>query len=199
MEAAAFWKVIGEYNLHTGGCQIALLAVLIIGVLTSYLTRYKWIAKVVLGLLNSFIAIFFFHEYGTEPIQRYFALPLFSATAILFFYESIKKPTDDILLPKPMAATLMVLYAAYPFVSVLLGGAFPQMVTHIMPCPVATISIAVYSCYRKHNLLLLILLTIWGLTGIKALIFSAYEDIILLLAGIYGVWLIVRHVYATKH
>ena len=92
----------------------------------------------------------------------------------------------------------MVLYAAYPLVSMLLGGRFPQLVTHIMPCPVVTISIAVYSCYKRKNLALLILLTIWGLTGVKALIFSAYEDIILLLAGLYGVWLIIQYFYGLQ-
>ena len=92
----------------------------------------------------------------------------------------------------------MVLYAAYPLVSMLFGGRFPQLVTHIMPCPVVTISIAVYSCYKRKNLALLILLTIWGLTGVKALIFSAYEDIILLLAGLYGVWLNIQYFYGLQ-
>ena len=59
--------------------------------------------------------------------------------------------------------------------------------TYIMPCPVASLSIAVYSGYQKKNKLLLALLTIWGLTGIKSLIFNAYEDIILLVCGLYGV------------
>nr|WP_320954715.1 DUF6064 family protein [Hungatella effluvii] len=64
------------------------------------------------------------------------------------------------------------------------------MVTYIMPCPIVSVSIAVYSGYHRKNRFLLLLLTIWGLTGIKSLIFSAYEDIILLVAGIYGVSLI---------
>ncbi len=58
---------------------------------------------------------------------------------------------------------------------------FPQMVTHIMPCPVVSLSIAVYAGYNKKNKLLLAMLTVWGLTGIKSVIFSAYEDIILLI------------------
>ena len=50
-----------------------------------------------------------------------------------------------------------------------------------------------YLCTRKE--VLLILLTIWGLTGVKALIFSVYEDVILLLAGLFGVWLIIQYFY----
>ena len=85
---------------------------------------------------------------------------------------------------------LLVLYLAYPFVSILLGNSFPQMVTYIMPCPVISISMTVYSGYKRKNKLLLALLTICGLTGIKSVIFNAYEDIILLICGLYGIALL---------
>ena len=198
MDASAFWEVIGKYNLNTSVYQIVLLSLLVAGILASFLSKNKWIAKAVLGVLNLFIAIFFFLQYGTEPIQKFFALPLFSASGILFMYETIRHPEDTISRPSVAAIILMVLYAVYPLVSMLLGGRFPQLVTHIMPCPVVTVSIAVYSCYKRKNLALLILLTIWGLTGVKALIFSAYEDIILLLAGLYGIWLIIKYFYGLQ-
>ena len=198
MDASAFWEIIGRYNLNTGIYQIVLLSLLVAGIVASYLSKNKWIAKAVLGVLNLFIALLFFLQYGTEPIQMFFALPLFAASGILFMYETIRHPEDTISRPSVAAIILMVLYAAYPLVSMLLGGRFPQLVTHIMPCPVVTISIAVYSCYKRKNLALLILLTIWGLTGVKALIFSAYEDIILLLAGLYGVWLIIQYFYGLQ-
>ena len=85
---------------------------------------------------------------------------------------------------------MLLLFVLYPAISFLLGNTFPKMVTYIMPCPIVSVSIAVYSGYRRKNRFLLLLLTIWGLTGIKSLIFSAYEDIILLVAGISGVSLI---------
>ncbi|MBU3849686.1 MAG: hypothetical protein IAA16_03890, partial [Candidatus Treponema excrementipullorum] len=56
------------------------------------------------------------------------------------------------------------------------------------------LSIAVYSGYQKKNKLLLALLTVWGLTGIKSLIFNAYEDIILLVCGLYGVVLLFKEI-----
>ena len=60
------------------------------------------------------------------------------------------------------------------------------MVTHIMPCPIVSLSITVCAGYRYKNRLLLALLTLWGLTGIKSIFFHAYEDTILLLCGLYG-------------
>ena len=67
-----------------------------------------------------------------------------------------------------------------------------------MPCPVISLSIAVYAGYKRKNKLLLILLTIWGLTGIKSIIFHAYEDMILLLCGFYGIMLSVNEIKRSK-
>ena len=89
---------------------------------------------------------------------------------------------------------MLLFYVCYPLVSVMLGNRFPQMVTYIMPCPVVSLSIAVYAGCQKKNKLLLALLTVWGLTGIKSVIFSAYEDLILLACGLYGVMLLVHEV-----
>lgn len=99
--------------------------------------------------------------------------------------------------PNLIQITLLLLYLLYPAVSILLGNSFPQMVTYIMPCPVISLSIAVYAGYKRKNKVLLTLLTIWGLTGIKSVIFNAYEDIILLIAGIYGVCILFK-MYRTK-
>ena len=89
---------------------------------------------------------------------------------------------------------LLLLYLFYPVVSMLLGNSFPQMVTYIMPCPVISLSIAVYAGYNRKNKLLLVLLTVWGLTGIKSIIFQAYEDVILLVCGLYGIALLISEI-----
>ena len=39
-------------------------------------------------------------------------------------------------------------------------------------------SIAVNTGYNRKNKLLLSLLTIWGLTGMKSVVFAAYEEIV---------------------
>lgn len=72
------------------------------------------------------------------------------------------------------------------------------MVTYIMPCPAISLSIAVYSGYKRKNKAMLVLLAIWGLTGIKSIIFNAYEDIILLICGLYATVLLVREVRRSK-
>ena len=186
MDAQAFWRVIGSYNEQTGWVQIVLLLVLLSALVLSCAGTIPWAAKFALGIGHLWIAAAFFAWHGTQLIQRYFALPLFLTCGILFLYESWHSREDALQRPRGLRGVLLLLYLLYPAISALLGNRFPQMVTHIMPCPIASLGIAVYTGYRKKNPVLLALLTIWGLTGIKSVLFHVYEDMILLLCGIYG-------------
>lgn len=38
----------------------------------------------------------------------------------------------------------------------------------------------------------MLLLIVWGMTGIKSLAFNVYEDLILWVCGFYGIYLIIR-------
>ena len=198
MDAQIFWDVIGNYNKQTWIIQIILFIFLILSIILSYTQKIVWAAKFSLGIANLFIGIGFFARYGTEPIQKYFALPLYLSCGILFLYESWHNKDDMIKKPNMIQVIFLSLYLVYPLASILLGNSFPRMVTHIMPCPVISLSIAVYAGYKRKNKLLLALLTVWGLTGIKSIIFSAYEDIILLLCGLYGIILLIGEIKQSK-
>lgn len=194
MDTQLFWNVIGNYNQQTIIIQIALLIFLLVAVVSTFTKKIKWLAKFALGITNLFVGIVFFGIYGTEAIQKFFALPLFLLSGFLFLYESIKNKEDIIDKPNLWQILLLMLYIFYPIISILLGNSFPQMITYIMPCPIISLGIVIYSCYKKRNKLLLVLLTIWGLTGIKSIIFNAYEDMILLLCGLYGVLLVKKDI-----
>lgn len=198
MNAHAFWNVIGNYNEQTKIIQIGMFIFVIFAIVLSYIRKVNWAAKFALGIANLFIGIVFFAWYGTEPIQKFFALPLYLLCGILFLYESWHNKNDLLEKPTPFQSLLILLYLLYPFISIVLGNSFPQMVTYIMPCPIVSLSIAVYAGYKRKNKLLLILLTVWGLTGIKSIIFSAYEDIILLICGFYSITLLVGEIKQSK-
>lgn len=87
MNAQAFWNVIGDYNEQTKNVQIGLLIFMILAIALSYIRKVNWAAKFALGIVNLFIGIVFFAWYGTEPIQKFFALPLYLLCGILFLYE----------------------------------------------------------------------------------------------------------------
>lgn len=192
MSASAFWNVIGRYNQNTIIIQVCVLLLLAMLFIVSLKTKYANAMKFGLGLVNLFIALVFFGYYGTEPIQKFFALPLYTAIGLLFILDAIKNHDDLIEVKSIPQVIILFLFVVYPLISLILGNRYPKMVLHIMPCPVVTLSIGVYSMYRKKNIVLLILLAVWGLTGIKSVIFHAYEDLILLFAGIYCVYIIVQ-------
>lgn len=198
MDTSVFWNVIGQYNQNTIIIQGLLLVLIAIAIVISYTQTAAYLAKLLLGMANLFIGVVFFGFYGTQPIQKFFAFPLFLICGILFLYETYKNKNDVLRKPDLFQIILLLLYCLYPVVSLALGNQFPKMVTHIMPCPVVSLSIAVYAGYKRKNKLLLLLLTIWGLTGIKSLIFNVYEDTILLLCGIYGVYLLIKEIRISK-
>lgn len=198
MDAQAFWNVISDYNSQTLAVQIVLTAFIVIVLALSYTGKIKWISKLGLGIANIYIGVVFFGMYGTEPIQRYFALPVYLCCGVLFIFESIRNRKDVLAKPNKWQAFLLLLYVIYPAVSFALGSTFPKLVTYIMPCPLISLSIAVYSGYKKKNIFVLVLLTVWGLTGIKSILFHAYEDIILLVCGVYSVYLIIAEYKKRK-
>ena len=77
MDAKVFWDVIGNYNEKTWIIQIILLVFVLLAGILSYMQKVKWAVKFALGFINLFIGIVFFAWYKTEPIQKYFALPLY--------------------------------------------------------------------------------------------------------------------------
>ncbi len=192
MDAQAFWDVIGAYNTQTVSMQIVLLAVLAVALTLSYTGTVGWCAKLALGISNLYIGVVFFGAFGTQSIQWFFALPLYLCCGGLFLFESIKNRNDRLERPGIWQMVLLLMFVLYPVVSLLLGNEFPSMVTHIMPCPIISLSIAVYSGYQKKNKLLLALLAVWGLTGVKSILFNAYEDLILLICGVYCTYLLVK-------
>lgn len=198
MNAQAFWNVIGNYNKQTWAIQILLMILLLFSIALSYMQKVKWAAKFSLGIANLFIGVVFFAWYGTEPIQKFFALPLYLFCGILFLFGAWKYKDDILEKPNKIQTVLLLFYTIYPIISLLLGNSFPRMVTYIMPCPVISLSIAVYTGYKRKNKVLLTLLTIWGLTGIKSIIFNVYEDTILLIGGLYGTVLLMREIRQSK-
>ena len=154
MDAQAFWNVIGQYNQNTVLIQVILLVLIAVAVTLSYTNKVACAAKLMLGIVNLFIAIVFFGCYGTQPIQKYFALPLYLFCGFLFLYECWHNKNDILEKPNLFQIILLLLYCSYPLISLMLGNQFPQIVTHIMPCSVVSLSIAVYAGYKSKNRML---------------------------------------------
>jgi hypothetical protein len=138
------------------------------------------------------MGIVFFGYYGTEKIQKYFALPLYIICGLLFIFECIKNRNDTLDKINKLQKALLIICVLYPVVSFIFGNRFPEITTYIMPCPLISFSIIIYSGYKNKNRLLLMIMALWGLTGIKAFVANAYEDLILLICGIYCIYLVIN-------
>lgn len=191
MNASSFWNVIAEYNIHTVYIQIFILTLIVFSIIIAHLKRLYYLPKIALGMSCLFIGFVFFLYYGTEPLQEFFAAPLFIAVGILFIYEARRNREDSMVTPNMITRILFMIVLLYPLISYLLGNVYPATVLLIMPCPMISLCILIYSCYTKRNRFLLLLLTIWGMTGIKSLFFNVYEDLILLVCGFYGIYLLI--------
>ena len=162
MDANIFWEIIGKYNNKTIIIQIVLFVIGIFSFILSYTGRIKWIIKLTLGIIILFIGIVHFGYYGTEMIQKYFAFPLFIISGLLFIFESIKNKQDILGKFNKIQFTLLILYLLYPLISFIFGNRFPKMATFIMPCPIISVSIVIYSAYKIRNKLLLVCMALWG-------------------------------------
>lgn len=192
MNALAFWNVIAEYNKHTLFIQVILLALIAISIIIAYVRHYYFLPKIALGISCIFIGVVFFLYYGTQPIQFFFAAPLYIISGILFIYEAKVNKTDILKKPNIITSILLVIVLLYPLISYLLGHKYPATVLLIMPCPIVSLCILIYSCYNRKNWLLMLLLILWGMTGIKSLILNVNEDLILWICGFYGIYLMIK-------
>ena len=196
--ADIFWQVIQQYNNGTILLQILISLFILGSIFIAYLTTLTWIPKLLLAITDLFIAIVFFLIYDKSSIGYYFAFPLFTLLGILLVIDSIAKRNDSIKKIKGISVILLVLTLLYPVISLLLGHVFPKQVLYILPCPVICINIVVYSRYSNLSTIILILMTIWALTGIKAFLFNAYEDLILFIHSFYSIYLLIQAIKKSK-
>ena len=95
MNADSFWKVIGNYNQSTLFVQVILGICLILAYVVARKDKLRWLPKVVYGSICIFLAIVFFLIFGTEPIQLYFAFPLFLLLGLVFIFEAVRNKREE--------------------------------------------------------------------------------------------------------
>lgn len=198
MDAERFWNVIANYNQATVYVQMILGICLILSCVIARKGKATWLPKVVYGGISLFLAIVFFLIYGTEPIQFFFAFPMFLVLGCVFFFEAFKHKDEEFCKFTKLQWILTVLVLIYPLVSIVQGKSFPEMLMYIMPCPVVCIGIILWQSYGSRNLVSLVALTIWGLTGVKAFFFDAYEDLILFAMGILALVILIKEIKSRR-
>ncbi len=191
-----FWNQIGSFNIKFFYLHIIWIAISIVILLALYTEkgdRLNDIVKIFLSLTFLFNSIVFFGLFTEGLVSRYIYGGIFLGVGISFFYDLFNREIKFIW-PKRKYIKIttiigLVLVYAYPFLGVLLGRNFPYICMPMNPCPSTVLAIVlVIAALPKTNKTTLILLLPWALLGLpKAFgLFGCYEDIILFLAGLYG-------------
>ncbi len=187
-----FWEVIRVYNQSTIILQFIIVFLLIASVYIAYKWRIYYLPKLAMAVSNLFIGMVFFLIFDKSAVGYYFAFPVYISISVLLFVDSVKNRDDEFQKFEGVSIPLLILVLFYPLISFLLGHHYPRQVLYILPCPVISLSILIYSRYSKQSVTILILMTIWALTGFKAVIFNVMEDLILFITGFYGIFLIAK-------
>jgi len=181
-----FWQVIEKYNVETIYMQ-GIFSVILIGVLLySFFKQNQLIEsliKIVFGTVFIYLGIYFFLIIDKSFTSKIFG-PYFIIIGLLFLGLLDSKSQLQ-----PSTRFQYLLYGivlSYPIISYLLDHKYPHQILYLLPCPIASIALITYCRFKKRNDVLNILLIIWGLTGVKAIIFDVKEDLILLMIGVYA-------------
>jgi hypothetical protein len=161
--------------------------------------------KIILAGCFLWNGIVFFPFYMTTV-----ALPgaVFSIGAGIFFALDIFRDKIAVCLPKPgwlrYVTLILVVWAlgVYSLAGILSGHPYPQGPLAVAPCPVTILTLALVSTSmdtlqkdRWPFTLLFMLLLFWGIfAGLGApFLYGFYVDLTLLIAGVYGLFMLVCH------
>ena len=130
MDAQIFWKVIRAYNMDTGACKSSSCSFSWLCSRCPYTQKAPWAAKFALGIANLWIGLAF-SPVMDQNLSR--SILRFRSICSSAFCSCMRAGTTERIRSKsPTAAQalLLLLWLLYPLVSLLLGNAFPQMVTY---------------------------------------------------------------------
>ena len=195
-----FWEIICRYNVETTYLQV-IFSFLIIGLLLISLFKQNHLIDLFLKSLFTaaffFVGFFFFLVIDKSFTAIIFG-PYFILIGLLFLLDLLKTKSQ-FRQTTSFQLLLYVLVLLYPVISYLLGHNYPQQILYLFPCPIASFALITYCRLIKRNELLNILLILWGLTGVKAFMFDAKEDLILLMVGLYGLYDFIKYKLNVKN
>lgn len=193
-----FIHTIADYNSNTWKFQIVFY---LIGILLTVLIYRKPVdsvkraMKFYLGTCYLWISLVFFLRYGSSAFHKELTAAYFGLISILFFIDVF---TNKISLERNKrydkgVTILYLLFLLYPVVGFLLGRNYPEISMWLMPCPLTVFTIALLSSFMTaKNTWMYILFLLWALPGLpKSFMFNIQEDLILGLAGIFGIVVLV--------
>ncbi len=188
-----WWNNMSEYNSILYPAQFIMLAVAAILVLLLFIKPGKtstMLMKLYMVLAFGWIGIGF----SSIISENYVGGVLFTSIAIFFAVDLYRQSGLQFILPanklqRFLTVALILIIFSYPLLGLMLGHNSSEIfMIGTYPCPTTSLALILMTIsFSKINKILYGLLLFWALFSIPAiLIYSVYEDGILLVSGIYG-------------
>lgn len=204
-----FWNIMGAYGSRIWPAQIVFYIVAIVLVGWLLLKPGKLpdlLTKLFLSIAFAWNSIMFYFTLAKgmagDSHGNYFTGSLFMLVAILILVDLVRKKMHfslpTVRWQKYVVFLLMTLLFCYPVIGFLSGHGFASLIvpgSH--PCPTVALGllllILALPLVDKSAFILLIFLAVPFTPFLQIARYGVYEDIILLAAGLYGLFLIVKY------
>lgn len=198
-----FFSVFKAYNESVWPVQMALLGLAVTALCCVFLRGRK--SDVAIAAILAFFWLWLgavYHLtffYPLNPLALGFGALSIAGSMIFVWAGAVNRhlrfrPVRGI---RAYVGILLIFYALvlYPAASVYAGHSYPEMPTFGLPCPTAIFTIGVLSFLETpYPRLPIFVPVIWSFVGLQAAFFLGVpQDMALLPAGAWGIWLAVRN------
>ena len=184
--AEIFWETIAQYNRATWPFQLILVLAGIVLTILMYVkpTRIiKILMKTYIILLNCWIAVVYYIIFCEPRNYNYIPAIFWGIMAIIWLFDLLRIRTDfeRTYIHNKYTIWLYLLPFIYPVVSLIKGAHFPEIISPVMPCSVAVLTLGVLLAFaRRANLLIILILFHWAVIGLaKVYYYGIPEDLLL--------------------
>jgi len=157
----------------------------------------------VLAFLWLWLGLVFWREAAATMAMLYAPTVLFAVQGALFLYALVRDRITygSVELIHTAIGLAFIAYAllGYPLVGLLVGHVYPRAaLSPLFPCPAIVLTFGVLLLARRVPLYLLVIPTLWAMSGMLWFYLGMVEDAGLVIAGIVGVIMLIARERAAQ-
>ena len=157
----------------------------------------------VLAFLWLWLGLVFWREAAATMAMLYAPTVLFAVQGALFLYALVRDRITygSVELIHTAIGLAFIAYAllGYPLVGLLVGHVYPRAaLSPLFPCPGIVLTFGVFLLARRVPLYLLVIPTLWAVSGMLWFYLGMVEDAGLVIAGVAGVIILIARERAAR-
>jgi hypothetical protein len=200
-----WWGILEAYGAKVWPAQAVFFVAAVLLVLLVFFKPVRiadTLVRLYMVLSFGWIGIVFFMVLGRGLKGNYFFGSLFIIVAILFAVDMFRQKMNFNLLKngwqRYLTLLLMLIVLCYPLFSIAFGHRFPRVITPgTFPCPTTALALMLLTtALPRVDRIIYIILLFWAIPFpplIQIPKYGVYEDIIMLVIGIYSLVMLVKN------